>query len=317
MIPPQDRELIKRLTAVLFLLILMTAATSYLWRMFSNKFYDITGSAEWIWAPHKISRNTPVAFFAVREVDLPKYRAWARIKILGDPEYTLYFNGRQIGGRRVRDKLHLDIFDVSPLAHDGKNRIVVAVRSTNGVGGLLASVDIAPEAENIVVSGRDWKIFRKWNEALPFRDVGTPVGPMSFGEPPAGRWNYLGQKPAVIADPPSRVLEPRSSVAFRAMIPTIRIRSGIAVSVLEAARATAYDFGPTSGHVRLVLNRPGSVPPVVRVRLANAEGELSSIEGDIRPFVFADGEMMVTDPEINSFRYVIVYGGRARAEVVQ
>jgi len=307
----------RRLTVILFFLVVLTAASSHLWRLFSNKFFDITGSAEWIWTPHRISRNTPVAFFAVRTLDLPKHRAWARIKILGDPEYTLYFNGREVGGRRVRAQVHLDLFDVSALARDGQNRIVVAVRSTNGVGGLIASVDIAPEAENIVVSGRDWKIFRRWDDELPSRDVGTPVLPMSFGEPPVGRWNYLAQKAALIADPPTTTLQPRSSFEFRTVIPTIRIRSGIAVTVLEPARATAYDFGPTSGHVRLVLEHRGTVPPVINVRLANAEQELSSVEAELRPFVFAAGEKQVTDPEVNSFRYVVVYGGKARAEVLR
>ena len=316
-ISPRDRELARRLTAVLLFLILMTAATSYLWRLFSNKFHDNTGAAEWIWAPHRISRNTPVVFFAVKEVELPPHRAWARIKILGDPEYTLYFNGRQVGSRRIRDSLHLDVYDVSALARDGTNRIVVAVRSTTGVGGLIASVDIAPEAENVVVSGKDWKIFGRWDPVLPFKDAGSAVSPMTFGEPPAGRWNYLGQRPAPLSDAPSTVLQPLRSFEYRAMIPTIRIRSGIAVSVLEPARATAYDFGPTSGHVRLVLDRAGGPPPVVRTRLANAEQELAEVEADIRSFVFGEGETSVINPEAESFRYVVVYGGRGRPEVVR
>jgi hypothetical protein len=313
----QDRELMRRLTAALFFIVLLTAGFSYLWELFSNKFHDITGQATWIWAPHRISRNTPVVFFAARDFDLPKHRAWTRIKILGDPEYTLYFNGHQIGGRRVGDALHLDTYEVSKLAHDGKNRLLIAVRSTNGVGGLIASIDIAPEIENIVVTGSDWKIFPVWNSELPVRDVGSSVTPMVLGEPPAGRWNYLAQRSAELSAPPSTVIQPSRSWSYRATIPTIKIRSGVAVAVPEAARATAYDFGPTAGHVRLVLNRPYSVPPVVRVRLANAEQELSSVEADIRSFVFGAGETMVLDPEVHHFRYVVVYGGRARAEVVK
>lgn len=307
----------RRLTAALFFLVLFTAGFSYLWRLFSNKFYDITGQAAWIWMPHRISRNTPVVFFAARDFDLPQHRAWTRIKILGDPEYTLYFNGQQIGGRRVRDALHLDTYDVSQLARDGKNRLLVAVRSTNGVGGLIASIDIAPEIENIVVTGADWKIFPVWNDRLPIQDLGRAVAPMVLGEPPAGRWNYLTQRPAEVSEPPGTVIQPKRSWDFRATIPTIQIRSGVAVAVPEPARATAFDFGPTAGHVRLVLTRPQAVPPVVRVRLANAEQELSSVEADIRSFVFGAGESMVIDPEVNHFRYVVVYGGRARAEVVK
>ena len=307
----------RRLLAALFFLVLLTAGFASLWRLFSNKFQDITGTATWIWTPHRISRNLPVVFFAARDFDLPKNRPWTRIKITGDPEYTLYFNGKQIGGRRLRENIHLDVFDVSDLARDGENRILVAVRSTNGVGGLLVSVDIAPETENFVVSGPEWKIFREWNAGLPLRDVGSFVGPMIIGEPPAGRWNYLSQRPAKITAPPSSVQKPVRTWNFRAMIPAIKIRSGVAVVVTEPARAAAFDFGPTAGHVRLVLNGPQAVPPVVRVRLANAEEELATVEAHIRDFVFGAGETTVIDPELNHFRYVVVYGGRATAEVVR
>ena len=316
-ISAQDRELMRRLAGILFFVVLLTAGFASLWRLFSNKFHDITGTAAWIWTPHRISRNIPVTFFAARDFDLPRNRPWTRIKITGDPEYTLYFNGRQVGGRRLRENIRLDVFDVSQLARDGKNRILVAVRSTNGVGGLLVSVDIAPETENYVVTGADWRIFREWNAQLPLRDAGPSVAPMILGEPPAGRWNYLSQRAAEITPPPSTVQKPVRSWTFRAMIPAIKIRSGVAVGVTEPARATAFDFGPTAGHVRLVLNGPQAVPPVVRVRLANAEGEVTAVEGHMRDFVFGDGETMVIDPEVNQFRYVVVYGGRARAEVVK
>jgi len=60
-----------------------------------------------------------------------------------------------------------------------------------------------------------------------------------------------------------------------------------------------------------------AVPPVVNVRQANSREELTIVESTPRPFVFGEGEKFVTDPEVNYFRYVVVYGGRARAEVVQ
>ena len=48
-----------------------------------------------------MSANEPVAFFAAREFTLPPNRVYTRLKVLGDPEYTLYVNGREIAGRLV------------------------------------------------------------------------------------------------------------------------------------------------------------------------------------------------------------------------
>src|SRR5213075_1724317 len=112
-----------------------------------------------------------------------------KIKVAGDPEYTLYFNGQEIGGRRFGEHRDaLDVFDVTQLAKTGRNRIVIAARSTNGVGGVLAAVDLSTEVENYVVTDASWKMFHRWNPALPLRDVGLSTPPMVLGQPPRGRW---------------------------------------------------------------------------------------------------------------------------------
>lgn len=307
----------RRLTGLVVFLVLFTAAFSYLWRLYSTKFEATTGPASWIWAPHRISRNMPVVFFAARDFDLPPGRNWTRIKILGDPEYVLYFNGRRIGGRRVGDDRHLDVFDVSELARDKENRILVAVRSTNGVGGLIAAVDVAPEIENLVITGRDWKLFGEWSPVLPIADVGTFARPVIIGRPPAGRWNFLTPRQGEPARTEVRVIQPREARSYRTEIPTIRIRQGVAVAGKEAVRATAYDFGPTTGRIRVTSNLQLPVPWVIRARTANAPEELNALLAPDLPFVFAPGETFVDDAEPRSFRYVIVYGARGRAEVVQ
>ena len=316
-ISPADRELMRRLTGVIIFLILLTAAFSYLWRLYSTKFYDITGEAAWIWAPHRVSRNMPVVFFAARDFDLPAGRNWARIKILGDPEYTLYFNGKKIGGRRAGDDRHLDVFDVSEIARDRGNRILVAVRSTNGVGGLIAAVDLKPEIENFIVTGSDWKIHRKWSDTLPLRDAEGAVAPMVIGQPPIGRWNFLTLRPGDHAVETTTVLQPSAVQQYRTEIPTIEIRDGVAVAGRKAVRATVFDFGPTTGRVRLTFTGGVGMPSVIYARTANAPEELDALEPPTMPFVFGAGEQAVIDPEERSFRYVIVYGGRGAAEVLQ
>ena len=87
--------------------------------------------------------------------------------------------------------------------------------------------------------------------------------------------------------------------------------------VAVPARASVFDFGPTRGRVRLRLESLTSVPPVVNIRLANTLEEASRIDWQLRPFVFARGERVLVDPEEFGFRYVVVYGGRASAEVIK
>jgi hypothetical protein len=82
-------------------------------------------------------------------------------------------------------------------------------------------------------------------------------------------------------------------------------------------RATAYDFGYTSGRVRLTLAADQPIPPVVMYRLANVREEFKVVESRILSVPFAEGERSLTEPERQRFRYVIVFGRKVRAEVVQ
>ncbi|HEX9986738.1 MAG TPA: hypothetical protein VGF69_26015 [Thermoanaerobaculia bacterium] len=314
-----DRELMKRLTIVVLFIFFFTAAFTRLDRVYSQKFFDVTGQAYWIWAPHRISRNEPVVFFATRDFDLPEQRLYTSIKILGDPEYTLWFNGYEIAGRRVGDERELDVYDVSKLAKTGRNRIVVAVRANQGVGGLLASVDLAPEVENWVVTDARWKIYRRWRPDILLRDSPDlgPAAPMLVGEPPIGRWNYVTSASREFAQPFERTIPPREVFTMRALLPTIRTRAGVAISVADPVRAQAFDFGFTKGRVRLTIEGDATVSRAITVRYANAREELDRVEWATRAFVFAPGERTVIDPEVESFRYVLVYGGKAAADVVQ
>ncbi|MCU1348230.1 MAG: hypothetical protein JWO56_1260 [Acidobacteria bacterium] len=292
-ISPADRELMKRLSIVLVFVFLFVGAFTKLQLLYSHKFFDVTGRAQWIWDPHPMLTGDPVAFFATREFDLPPNRYYTKIKIVGDPEYNFWFNGKEIGGREVGEEATLDVFDVTSLARDKGNRLVVAARSRNGVGGLIASVDISPETENYLVTDGDWKIYRHWSEELIVRDPkrdasrdprpdpnGEPaLRPQLLGEPPMRRWNYLATEPGT--------------------------------------PATVFDFGPTYGRLRLTIRRPRGASRVVNVRFANAPAELTPVEGTITPFVFAPGETAIVDPETRHFRYAMVYEDAATAEVVR
>jgi hypothetical protein len=310
----------RRLTVFLVLLLLATAAISHLHRVYAAKFFGDTGTAKWIWVPNRISANEPAAFFATRNFVLPERRAYTHLKILGDPEYTVWLNGTEVGGRVVGEQRELDFYDVSGLATSGENRIVVAVRAQQGVGGLIASIDIAPEQANVVVTNEQWRIYRRWDLALLDDDQPQlhAAAPLVLGEPPYGRWNHLTRVRASLSAPVSRVLAPRAATSLRSMLPTIRTVSGIAVPVADPVRATAYDFGSnTRGRLRVTLDRPNLFPTIVRARFANNSDELGIIEWNVRTYVLAAGEQLVVDPTVREFRYVLVYSRRARVEVLQ
>jgi hypothetical protein len=319
LVSPADRALMRRMTIALAALFLLTFAMSRLELLYSHKFYDVTGRAQWIWDNHRIAAGDPLAFFAAYDFDLRANRYYTKIKIAGDPQYTLYFNGVEIGGRRMGEESRLDVFDVTPLAKTGRNRIVVALRSDNGVGGLLAAVDLAPDYQNVVVTNRDWKIYRTWNDALPAHDLAQlqPRSPMLLGAPPMRRWNYLERADRAASTPVQKVIAPRASFTMRGALAEIKVVEGVAVTATKVLDATVYDFGPTHGRARFTILSPSDRSRPILVRFANDRSELAPVEGVVSSFVFAAGERTIVDPEERSFRYVMVYGGAARADVAQ
>jgi hypothetical protein len=316
----QDRALMKRLTIVLAALFVFVFAWSRLQLLYGEKFFEVTasGKAQWIWMQHRLADGNPVAFYATHDFDLPPQRNFTHLKVLGDPEYTLYFNGVEVGGRRVGEESTLDVYDVSALARDKANRIVIAARSPNGVGGLIASIDLAPDFLNHVFTNGDWHIVTQWHPDILTRDTAPFFRPMLLGRPPARRWNYLTRQPANVFAPPAGVMQARETFSFRTAMPQIEVVDGVAVAGTKPIDATAYDFGVGArGRLRLTLPKPSTQPLVVNVRFHTERNDLFAIEGEVEPFVFAAGETTVTDEQQRIFRYVEIYGSAARAEVLQ
>jgi hypothetical protein len=313
-----DRALIVRVARAAILLFALTAGVAYLYRLYSQKFYAVTGEAKWIWAQHPISAGEPLAFFAVRDFVLPDTRYYTRLKIAGDPEYVAWLNGRRIAARGVGDVTQLDVFDLTETAPIGPNRLVIAVRAPKGVGGLIASIDLSPDSRNWFATGEEWRIYRRWSPDLLERNPPSArwEQPVIIGEPPIGRWDFLRPQWAKLADPLDRVELPQRSISFMGLVPRIRTTSGVAVAVSERTRGTAFDFGNTRGHVRLITDRPSFTSRRVEIRLTHDLEGLESIDWNPRQAVFAPGERELTLPEEHSFRYALVYGTGVRAAVV-
>lgn len=317
-----DRVIIRRLGSALAIAFALAALFFRLNDLYSDKFFDVTGTAEWIWDRHRVAEGDPIAFFATRDFRLPAGRQYTRIKILGDPEYTLYLNGVEVGGKRVSDSNRLDVYDVSEIARTGKNRLVVAVRSPNGVGGLIVSLDLSPESENVVVTDRSWLIFRRWSPLLLTRDVYElhPRAPMSLGRPPMRRWNYLTKARMPLFVAPQSEAQARRTTSFVTALPEFRTLGGVVVVGRRPVHATVYDFGPLRGYGRISLPRGVSgASQVIELRYANDPSELALVEGRVENVVFAPGEQSVIDPQKRLFRYIIIYGccGNVRASVLK
>jgi hypothetical protein len=309
-ISADDRDLMKRLTIVLAIVFLLTAAIAKLGRVYSHKFYDTTGEGKWIWAGQRMNANVPLAFFAARDFTLPESRAFAHLKVCGDPEYTVWINGHELAGAQSGPVAALDQYDVSAVVRTGANRMVIAVRAPQGNGGLIASLDISPELENWVVTDERWTIYRTWRPDLLAAhpsDLWSET-PVEIGEPPIGRWNYLRAAARELPQPPSKTIPPRESFTLQAQLPTIRTSQGIALAVAEPTEATAFDFGFTAGRVRITLAADATRSRAVKLRLANLREELNTVEWNLRTMVLAPGERTVTTPESHNFRYAMVFG---------
>ena len=315
-----DHSLTRRLTIAVIAIFAFVAAFDRLYLLYAHKFFDITGRAQWIWARHQLSRDMPVAFFATHNFDLPPNRQFARIKVAVDPEYTLYFNGTQVGGRRMGETAALDVYDVSKLARDRGNRLVIAARSANGVGGVIASIDITDDYKNVEPTGSAWNIVRAWRDDLLLRDppASSMTSPMLIGRPPIGRWNFLSSRVGEFTAPAVHVIAPKAAFRFKTAIPETRDISGVPVVGSRPIAAVAYDFGSgVRGRVQFTTTYDNRVARAIQVRFANDRSELIAVEGPVERFVFAAGEKTITDPEKRSFRYVMVYGGQATATVLQ
>jgi hypothetical protein len=298
-----------------FIAVFAVAAVAFvaLHRFYSQKFFDGTGKAQWIWQKHRLASRDPVAFFATRDFAVPAVPTSARLKIAADPEYTLFLNGQEIAGG-ASERVYLDEYDVTRYLRPGRNRIVAAIRSGEGVGGLLIALDLDPSRQNALVSDPSWRIFTRWDPRLLYQDVPGGAAPYVLGEPPIGKWNWPEGRPGRPYGEERFLAYPSSMSRMESWLPETRTIGGVAVSSRRKAQALLFDFGRVvEGRGRLEL--AVSDPEMVRVRYFEDVGSLDRDE-EIRALVVAEGEEAVVDPQRRRFRYMLVFSPKASASVV-
>lgn len=283
------------------------------YRFFQQKFFITTGAAEWIWVTDPMRKEQPVAAFFAREFHVPASAQFVRLNVAADPGYTAYLNGALVGRSTFAPLKTIDSYDVTFLKKHGSNRLVIAVRSGKGSGGLLATIDFGPMSRNLIITDREWVVHRTWADELLLRDLPFAQPVRTFGSPPIGRWNFPPRTDKAVDTTAEREVTALSVAEVEGAIRETRILSGVAVASLRREKARAYDFDHVKGS--LVLTRDGVAREVVLVRFANAPEELP-LEGTVVPMVFAAGERRMVDPAVREFRYVMVYGSEAVASVV-
>jgi len=187
-------------------LALVAAGGERLFAQLRSRFAEPSVGAHWIWAEGDYSGGEPIAFYALRELELEVVEP-TRIAIAADETYILYVNGQRVGSGFYRSKGPVDEYEVSDMLHVGLNRFLVELRSNRGAGGLLAEIEIETaegrEPSRIVSTDADWQIVRRFYPGL-FGGWAVLEGgeaPRVWRAPPTGRWRLGSRRQAEVMLP--------------------------------------------------------------------------------------------------------------------
>ncbi len=163
-----------------------------------------TGPARWIWAPDLDTEDGSVAFFAIKDFEIPAdaltaagEAASAQLRIAADEAFRVSLNGETVASGGFQPDRSPYRFQVGRYLRPGANRMLVELRSGRGVGGLLLALDIESRPELRVVSDRSWRIVREYRSDLPRPGTVPPgaVAAREWGTPPTGRWGHPDDGP--------------------------------------------------------------------------------------------------------------------------
>lgn len=173
------------------LVIALLAAVEWGGRQAISRHLMPTRDAKWIWATGTEREPAPVRFFLVRQFELPFAVSGARLLVRADQEYEARLNGTWVGSNRYVDGT-VDAYEAGSLLRPGSNTLLVELRSTHGIGGLLLSLEIDGTQGEVlrIDSDENWAVVRrglrglfgKRPELVSQEAVEVPAAP------PAGRW---------------------------------------------------------------------------------------------------------------------------------
>jgi hypothetical protein len=174
--------------ALLLTGILALAVVAERWRWFAGLLGIAMVDRAWIWSADPPRLVEPRAFYAARDFELASPPAEAELEVLGDPEYIVYLNGTRVGSGRAATEPEFDRYRVAPLLRNGRNRIVLELRSPIGSGA--ATLRLADgEGRVLVATDADWLVYRSSWRGLLTGDPFFETGRVSLlAHSPFARW---------------------------------------------------------------------------------------------------------------------------------
>ena len=282
-----------------------------------------TGAASWIWRYDAIGRPNCRVYLA-KAFTVPGAAAKTIFLCTADNGYTLFVNGREVGGSRDAGDSwrRLDYHDLTELVRIGMNTLAVEARNDAGPAGFIGRMDVQLAGGGTVTVVTD----ESWSAALDAPD-GWPGSPrLPFGKPaaaltkpPAGPWGY--------PKPPSRLAAALQTDLGRELILPKRIAEiqgcseaiTDAESLLKPDGKTARTELPAGERVALVLDFGREVVGYFRAKTSGGPARLDLAYGESlreclqsRPWqpidcrIAGPGRWEWTDPERRAFRYLKV-----------
>jgi hypothetical protein len=219
-----DSPLQRRLLGIA-VLVTFLAGLHGLHRFWTSSMWHLTGPAKWVWLTDDLERLYPEVGLFVAKLNLAAPPPSALLKICADREYVVWVNGTIAACGWSRPGFRLDLYDIAHLLRVGDNTLVVEARSPTPVGGLLASLDVDGLGRDVLVTGRDFVLRRRFSLQPPAPDEPRP--PVSWGSPPRFPWGYPSPQPhpgtldEVVTEDPIRIVAsaaealPGGGLAFR------------------------------------------------------------------------------------------------------
>jgi len=279
----------------------------------------------WIWRDHDLRHVQAAGFYAVKEIDLVEPPAEAEIRILGDAEYVLTLNGARIGSNRYRAGAALDSYRVKGGLKEGRNRLVVELRSPSGAGGFW--FELRAGGQQLVRSDGSWTIYEtRWDGLLGERPMPPGRRPRLLGRSPLGRWGNppAGPERPTFADVLVEV-KPLTAQLFRLSGPDRPWQTVVGHGRRSASFGplVEFDFGvERTGYLWLAYREAAnrkSAAPASAVLVAFGEQPIGAppwaADALFQPIPGAGGYQ---DSTMRKFRYVAVAGlpGIFRAKVL-